>query len=111
MSDVKNMSNIIEITICRFWVKTNWEKDSWHDKQNLLSINPRIVFTSKPTLQRSGKDPMLPEEKSLVVNKFKCYCESSYIGKTCLCLKTRIKEHVPKCVISHISNKKQSVTV
>ena len=54
---------------------------------------------------------MLPEEKSLVVYKFKCYCESSYIGKTSCHLKIRIKEHVPKCIISHISNKKDKKSV
>ena len=37
---------------------------------------------------------MLPEEKSLVVHKFKCYCQSTYIGQTSCQLKTRIKEHV-----------------
>ena len=71
-----------------------------------FSVNPRILVTSKPILQRSGKDPMLPEEKSPVVYKFKCYCKSSDIGKTSRHLKTRIKEHVPKCIISHISDKK-----
>ena len=28
-----------------------------------FSVNRRTLFTSKPILQRSGKDPMLPEEK------------------------------------------------
>ena len=35
-----------------------------------FSVNPKILFTSKPILQRSEKDPMLPEVKNLVVYKF-----------------------------------------
>ena len=54
---------------------------------------------------------MLPEEKSLVVYKFKRYCESSYIGETSHHLKTRMKEHVIKCIISHISDKKDKKSV
>ena len=73
----------------------------WH-----FSVNPRVLFTSKPIFQRSGKDPMTPEEKSFGVYKFKCYCESSYIGPTSRYLKTRIKENVPKCITSYISDRK-----
>ena len=47
--------------------------------RSYFSVNPRVLFTSKPILQRSGKDPMTPEKKSFVVYKFKCYCESRYI--------------------------------
>ena len=45
-------------------------------------VNPRILFMSKPILQRWGKDLMTPEDKSLVVYKLKCCCDSSYIGQT-----------------------------
>ena len=39
--------------------------------RSYFSVNPRVLFTSKPILHRSGKDPMTPEEKSFVVYKFK----------------------------------------
>ena len=45
---------------------------------------------------------MTPEEKSFVIYKLKCY----YIGQTSRHLKTRIKEHVPKCITSYISDRK-----
>ena len=49
---------------------------------------------------------MTPEEKSFVVYNFKCYCGSSYIGQSSRHLKTRIKENVPKCITSYISDRK-----
>ena len=70
------------------------------------AVNLRVLFMSKPILQRSGKDLMTPKEKSLVVYKFKCCCDSSYIGQTSRHLTTRIKEHVPKCITSYIKDKK-----
>ena len=57
-----------------------------------------------------NKDPTTPVEKSFVVYKFKCYCESNYIGKTSRHLKTRIKEHVPKCITSYISDRKDKMS-
>ena len=50
---------------------------------------------------------MLPE----AFLKFKWFCESSYIGQISRHLKTRISEHVPKCIISHISDKKDKKSV
>ena len=75
------MPNIIETTICRFFNKTNWEKHSLHDKQNLFFNKSRTLFTSKPILQRSGKDLMLLKEKSLVIYKFKYQSKIAKLGK------------------------------
>ena len=75
------------------------------------AVNPRVLFMSKPILQRSGKDLMTPQEKSLVVYKFKCCCDSSYIGQTSRHLITRIKEHVPKCITSYIKDEKDEKSI
>ena len=75
------------------------------------AVNPRVLFMSKPILQRSGKDLMTPEEKSLVVYKFKCCCDSSYIGQTSRHLTTRMKEHVPKCITTYIKDSEDNKSV
>ena len=69
-------------------------------------VNSKVLFTSKPTIKRSGKDQMLSEDKSLVVYKFIRYRESSNFGQSSCHLKTRVKKHVLKCIISYISVKK-----
>ena len=56
---------INETTICRFLFKTNLEKIVDMINRAYFSVNPRILCTSKPILQRSGKDIMLPEKKVL----------------------------------------------
>ena len=42
---------------------------------------------------------------SCVIYRFNCFCEKSYIGQTSRHLKTRLKEHVPKCVEIFIEGK------
>ena len=49
------------------------------------------------------KDPIPDDLKSFLVYKFTCAsCSTSYIGKTCHHIKTRIEEHIKKDNKSHI---------
>ena len=68
-------------------------------KENYNQISPRIIFLSKPLIKVQLKDPITNQDKSCIVYKFKCFCDKSYIGQTSRDLKTRIKEHLPTCVV------------
>ena len=65
------------------------------------SVEPRVIFTSKPILSHVLKDHIPVNETSLVIYQFKCCCESNYVGKTKRRLTDRIKEHIPPCVKKH----------
>ena len=74
------------------------------------AITPRIVFVSKPVLKIELKDPIPFMEKSCVVYRYNCFCKRSYIGQTSRHLRTRIKEHVPKCVRDFVEGKNNKKT-
>ena len=40
-----------------------------------------------------------------IIYRFNCFCDRRYIGQTSRHLKTRVKEHVPRCVKSFIECK------
>ena len=46
-----------------------------------------------------------------MVYTFECCCSDSYTGQTSRHLKTRIKEHVPKCVREHIKNQPKTISI
>ena len=68
------------------------------------SFNIKLVFNSfKIKNYFSYKDPIPDDLKSFLVYKFTCASySSSYIGETCLHIKTRIEEHIKKDNKSHI---------
>lgn len=59
-------------------------------------VSPRIIFHSRPNFSSTNKDVLPTLDKSNVVYKFTCYCDSMYVGKTERRLRARIKEHVPQ---------------
>ena len=65
------------------------------------SVEPRVIFTSKPILSHVLKDHIPVNDTSLVIYQFQCCCESNYVGKTKRRLTDRIKEHIPACVKKH----------
>ena len=42
------------------------------------------------------------KRKVTVVYKLNCFCDKSYIGQTSRNFKTRIKEHLPACVLKFV---------
>ena len=70
-------------------------------RNTYYAANPRIVFTSKPLLTSSGKDPISNLNKSRVIYQFS-FCKAIYIGLTTRYLRKRIKEYVPKSVMNFL---------
>ena len=67
-------------------------------KQAFPASCPRFVFATRRIPIRPLKDPVPPLSKSRAIYKFLCDCGSSYIGRTERCVKTRIKEHLPRWI-------------
>ena len=74
-----------------------------------FAAKPRVIFTSSSVL--SSKGNISNKEISCVVYTFECCCSDSYIGQTPRHLKTRIKEHVLKCVREYIKNQSKTISI
>ena len=70
-------------------------------RQCYYSVEPRVVFSSKPIVNHVVKDHIPVKDTSMVVYHFQCCCENSYVGQTARRLGDRIKEHIPPCVTKH----------
>ena len=68
-------------------------------QKNYNQVKPRIIFVSKPVISLKLKDPIPTLNKSCIIYKFNCFCGISYIGQTSRHLKTRLNEHLPKCIL------------
>ena len=60
------------------------------------SVNTCLVFTSKRMLPVARKDVLPTTQKSSVIYKYKCHCDSRYVGRTSQRLQDCIKQHVPQ---------------
>ena len=69
------------------------------------AIKPRITLVSEPVLKIELKDPIFYLDKSCIIYRFNCFCDRSYIGHTARHLKSRVIEHIPKCVKKFIEDK------
>ena len=70
-----------------------------------FSITHRVIFVSKSVLKIELKDPISFLDKSCIIYRFNCFCDRSYIGHTARHLKSRVIEHIPKCVKKFIEDK------
>ena len=67
-------------------------------------VKVRAVLASRRILPPSRKDVLPIHMNSNIIYKFVCHCDKWYIGSTSRRLKTRLSEHVPKCVKTALSN-------
>ena len=79
-------------------------------KESYNQVSPRIIFLSKSLIKRQLKDLIPNQHKSSLVYKFNSFCDKSYIGQTSRHLKTRLKEHLPTCVVKFIEKEPKNMT-
>ena len=60
------------------------------------STRLRIIYGTRTCLHPNIKDRCPANHASNVIYRFKCHCESGYVGRTSKRLHQRIREHVPK---------------
>ena len=64
------------------------------------AVNLRPIFTSRPAFNSTNKDKLPILKQSNLINKFSCRCNSTYIGMTCQRLKVRVRQHIPRSLLS-----------
>ena len=64
------------------------------------AVEPRVVYSTNGLLSATNKDVLPALQKSNVLYRFSCHCDSRYVGHTSQRLQDRIKQHVPKSIRS-----------
>ena len=64
------------------------------------AVNLRPIFTMRTAFNCTHKDKLPIFKQSMLIYRFVCRCSSTYIGRTCPCLEVRIRQHVPRVILS-----------
>ena len=64
------------------------------------AVNLRPIFTSRPAFNSTNKDKLPILKQSNLIYKFTCRCNSTYIGMTCQRLEVRVRQHIPRSLLS-----------
>ena len=66
----------------------------------IIAIMLRPIFTTRPAFNSRNKDKQPIFKQSNLIYKFVCRCSSTYIGITCQHLEVRIRQHIPRSLLS-----------
>ena len=69
-------------------------------KQCFSAMEPRVVYSTYELLSATNKNVLPALQKSKVIYKFSCHCDSRYVGRTFQRLQDRFKQHLPKSIRS-----------
>ena len=64
------------------------------------AVNLRPIFTSRPAFNSTNKDKLPIFKQSNLIHKFTCRCNSTYIGMTYQRLEVRVRQHIPRYLLS-----------
>ena len=64
------------------------------------AVNLRPIFTSRLAFNSTNKDKLTIFKQSNLIYKFTCRCNSTYIGMTCQRLEVRVRQHIPRFLLS-----------
>ena len=64
------------------------------------AVNLRPIFTTRMAFNSIHKDKLPIFKQSMLIYRFVCRCNSTYIGKTCQRLEVRIRQQIPRFILS-----------
>ena len=64
------------------------------------AVNLRPTFTTRMAFSSTHKDKLPIFKQSMLIYKCVCRCSSTYIGRTCQRLEVRIRQHIPRIILS-----------
>ena len=64
------------------------------------AVNLRLIFTSRPAFNSTNKNKLPIIKQGNLIYKFTCRCNSTYIGMTCQRLEVRVRQHIPRSLLS-----------
>ena len=64
------------------------------------AVNQRSIFNTRPAFNSMNKKKLPIFKQSNLIYEFVCRCNSTYIGMTCQRLEVRVKQHIPRSLLS-----------
>ena len=64
------------------------------------AVNLRLIFISRPAFNCTNKDKLPIFKQSNLIYKFARRCNSTYVCMTCQRLEVRVKQHIPRSLLS-----------
>ena len=65
---------------------------------NAVNLSP--IFTSRTAFNSTHKDKLPIFKQSMLIYRFVCRCSWTYTGRSCQRLEMRIRQHVPRVILS-----------
>ena len=73
-------------------------------------VKPRVMYAPKRDLRLELNNPISHPEKIVLFTNFIPFAKKGYIGQASRHLKTRLNEHIPKCILKFIKEKTNNKT-
>ena len=105
----KNMNKVFDPPKCPVYFRLPWVGSATESFANKITssvyrcyhaVNLRQIFTPRPALNSPNKDKLPIFKQSNLIYKFVCRCNSTYIGMTCQRLEVRVRQHIPRSLLS-----------
>ena len=78
-----------------------WDKVASSVYHCFPAVIVRSIFATKAAFNSIHKDVLPIFNQSLLIYKFKCWCNSTYIGRTNQRLEARVRQHVPRGILNN----------
>ena len=105
----KNKNKIFGPSKCSVYFRLPWigsASQSFADRvassvyRCFHAVKVRSIFTTKAAFNSIHKDVHPIFNQSLLIYKFKCWCNSTCIGRTSQSLEVRVRQHVPRGILN-----------
>ena len=109
VTEFKNKNKIFGPSKCPVYFRLPWigpASQSFADKVassvycSYHAVKVRSIFSSKTAFSSIHNDVLPILNQSLLIYKFNCRCNSTYIGRTSQCLEVWIRQHVPRGILN-----------
>ena len=109
MTKSKNMNKVFGPPKCSVYFRLPWVGSATESFANKTAssvyrcyhaVNLRPIFTSRSAFNSTNKDKLPIFKQSNLIYKFVCRCNSTYIGMTCQRLEVRVRQHIPRSLLS-----------
>ena len=105
----KNMNKVFGPPKCPVYFRLPWVGSATESFANKIApsvyrcyhaVNLRPISTSSPAFNSTNKDKLPIFKQSNLIYIFVCWCNTTYIGMTCQRLEVRVRQHIPRFLLS-----------
>ena len=109
MTKFRNTNKVFVPLKCPVYFRLPWVGFATESIENKIAssvyhcynaVNLRPIFTSRPAFDSTNKNKLPIFKQSNLIYKFTCRCNSTSRGMTCQRLEVRIRQHIPRSLLS-----------